>query len=299
MDPNTRFFIKHTTHTTKAHIDSIKYKVDVNTMQKSEVGRLTLNEIGRVVITTNKPLFFDPYKKNRNTGAFILIDPVTHNTCAVGMIIDRFVGDDLKMNISEPDQLKIIKGESLISKKEREKRHNHKGITIWITGLHGCGKNNLAYSLERRLFDLGATTVLLDGKSTRLGLSRELDFSPADRAENLRRIAHISKLLNDQGIITICSFVSPDSEVRKQVAEIIGENNFFMVYIDADIDYCRKNDAYGLYKKVDNGEISYLPGVDMKFDVPTTADIIYYPGTEEINPEKVIELLAEKGVFSL
>lgn len=299
MDPNTRFFIKHTTHTTKAHVDAIKYKVDVNTMQKSEIDHLTLNEIGRVVITTNKPLFFDPYKKNRNTGAFILIDPVTHNTCAVGMIIDRFVGDDLKMNISEPDQLKIIKGESLISKKEREKRHNHKGITIWITGLHGCGKNNLAYSLERRLFDLGATTVLLDGKSTRLGLSRELDFSPADRAENLRRIAHISKLLNDQGIITICSFVSPDAEVRKQVTEVIGENNFFMVYIDADINYCRKNDAYGLYKKADKGEISYLPGVDMKFDAPTTADIIYYPETEDINPEKVIELLAEKGVFSL
>ncbi|HEY9114171.1 MAG TPA: sulfate adenylyltransferase subunit CysN [Bacteroidales bacterium] len=298
MDPNTRFFIKHTTHTTKAHVDTIKYKVDVNTMQKSEIDHLTLNEIGRVVITTNKALFFDPYKKNRNTGAFILIDPVTHNTCAVGMIIDRFVGDDLKMNISEPDQLKIIKGESLVSKKEREKRHNHKGITIWITGLHGCGKNNLAYSLERRLFDLGATTVLLDGKSTRLGLSRELDFSPADRAENLRRIAHISKLLNDQGIITICSFVSPDSKVRKQVAEVIGDNNIFTVYIDASIDYCRKNDAYGLYKKADEGEISYLPGIDMKFDVPEQTDIIYYPEKEEINPERVIELLAEKGVFT-
>jgi len=126
-----------------------------------------------------------------------------------------------------------------------------------------------------------------------------LDFSPADRAENLRRIAHISKLLNDQGIITICSFVSPDSEIRDQVAEVIGENNFFMVYIDADINYCRKNDAYGLYKKADKGEISYLPGVDMKFDPPTNSDIIYYPEKEEINPEKVIELLAEKGVFSL
>jgi adenylyl-sulfate kinase len=299
MDTNTRFFIKHTTHTTKAHIDAIKYKVDVNTMEKSEIDHLTLNEIGRVILTTNKPLFFDPYKKNRNTGAFILIDPVTHNTCAVGMIIDRFVGDELKMNISQPDQLKIIKGESLISKKEREKRHNHKGITIWITGLHGCGKNNLAYLLERRLFDLGATTVLLDGKSTRLGLSRELDFSPADRAENLRRIAHISKLLNDQGIITICSFVSPDSEVRRQVQEVIGENNFFTVYIDASIDYCRKNDAYGLYKRADMGDISYLPGIDMNFNAPTNADIVYYPETKEIDPEKVIELLAEKGVFSL
>jgi bifunctional enzyme CysN/CysC len=87
--------------------------------------------------------------------------------------------------------------------------------------------------------------------------------------------------------------------VRKQVAEVIGENSFFMVYIDADINYCRKNDAYGLYKKAENGEISHLPGIDMKFDAPTSADIIYFPEKEDINPEKVIELLAEKGVFSL
>lgn len=299
MDTNTRFFIKHTSHTTKAHIDTVRYKIDVNTLQTSPIDRLTLNEIGRVVITTNKPLFFDPYKKNRSTGSFILIDPVTHNTSAVGMIIDRFVGDDLKINITGSDKLKIIKGESLVSKKERESRHNHKGVTVWITGLHGCGKNNLAYSLERRLFDLGATTVLLDGKATRLGLSRELDFSPADRAEHLRRVAHISQLLNEQGIITICSFVSPDESVRKQVVEIIGPNNFFLVYLDAELDFCKRNDAYGLYKKAEKGELQYIPGIDMNFEAPLTADVIYHPGNEETTPEKVIELLAEKGVFSL
>jgi adenylyl-sulfate kinase len=299
MDPNTRFFIKQTTNTTKAAINTIRYKVDINTLEKSETDHLSLNEIAKVIITTNKPLFFDPYKKNRSTGSFILIDPVTHNTAAVGMIIDRFMGSELNLKITGAEKEKIIKGESLIKRKELQKRYTQKGVTIWITGLHGCGKNELAYSLERRLFDSGATTVLLDGKSTRAGLSKELDYSPADRAEHLRRIAHISRLLNDQGIITICSFVSPDESIREQLGEIIGKNNFHLIYLEADVEYCRKNDQYGLYDKADAGELSYLPGIDMDFQVPLKPDIIFKPAEKEINTETVIEYLAEKGIFPI
>lgn len=297
MDPDARFFIKQTTNTTKAHIDNIRYKVDVNTLEKSEIDHLSLNEIGRVVITTNKPLFFDPYKKNRNTGSFVLIDPVSHNTCAVGMIIDRFTGSGLKVNITGAEKEKILKGESLIKQNERSKLYNQKGATIWITGLHGSGKNELAYLLERKLFDLGATTVLLDGKSTRSGLSRELDFSPADRAEHLRRIAHISKLLNDQGIITICSFISPDNAIRKQVAEIVGKKQFHMVYIDASIDYCRKNDEYGLYKKADTGELKYLPGVDMEFDIPANIELSFSPENKEKNITLLLDFLSNNKIY--
>ena len=158
-----------------------------------------LGELDLVLVT---------YKKNRNTGSFILIDPVSHNTVAVGMIIDRMSVKDMPLKITKGDEEKIVKGQSLISNAERQNKLNQKGATIWITGLHGSGKNNLAYSLEKSLFDMGATVVLLDGKSVRSGLSRELDFSPADRAEHLRRVAHICRILNDQGIITICSFIS-------------------------------------------------------------------------------------------
>ena len=297
MDPDTRFFIKQTTNTTKAHIDTIRYKVDVNTLDKSEVDKFFLNEIGRVIITTNKPLFFDPYKKNRNTGSFVLIDPVTHNTCAVGMIIDRFTGKDLELKISGADKEKIIKGESLIKQKERVKLYNQKGATIWITGLHGSGKNELAYLLERKLFDLGATTVLLDGKSTRSGLSRELDFTPSDRAEHLRRIAYISKLLNEQGIITICSFISPDDSIRKQVAEIIGKENFHMVHLNANVEYCRKNDEYGLYKKADTGELKYLPGVDVNYDIPSNADLNFTPENKEGNIKQLLDFLSNNKIY--
>jgi adenylyl-sulfate kinase len=299
MDIKENFFIKHTTNTTKAHIDSITYKIDVNTLEKSKTDSFKLNEIGKIVMTTTKPLFFDPYKKNRSTGAFILIDPMTHNTCAVGMIIDRFVGKKLDLQITNPERKKIVQGESLIKETERKNRYNQKGVTIWVTGLHGSGKNELAYSLERQLFDLGATVVLLDGKSVRSGLSRELDFSPADRAEHLRRIAHISRLLNEQGIITICSFISPDEPVRKQVARIIGEDKFRLVYLDASIDYCRKNDEYGLYKKADLLELKNLPGVDVNYDVPQTPAITLKAENKKSNTNILVDYISNTRIFPL
>ncbi len=161
------------------------------------------------------------------------------------MILDK-VSSEHFTRITQDELNKIVKGESLIKKVEREKRFQQKACTIWITGLHGSGKNELAYTLERNLFDMGATVVLLDGKSVRAGLSRELDYSPADRAEHLRRVAYMCKLLNEQGIITLCSFISPDEDIRKQVAEIIGPDNFHLVYLKSDLEFARKNDKYGL-----------------------------------------------------
>ena len=296
MDISTQFFIKQATNTTKARVDKIRYKVDVNTLQKSEISHFSLNEIGRVVITTTKPLFFDPYKKNKQTGSFVLIDPVTHNTCAVGMIIDKLDSRDLPSRITDMDKEKIARGQALISEKERIKRYNQRGATIWITGLHGSGKNELAFTLEKKLFDNGATVVLLDGSSVRPGLSRELDYSPADRAEHLRRAAHVCRLLNQQGIITICSFISPDASIREQVKEIIGEENFYLVFMDAPLDFCKRNKP-DLYKKAESGQTEYLPGYDIKFENPDNYDLIFDPEDNGRNSEIVLEFLAKKKVF--
>lgn len=131
------------------------------------------------------------------------------------MIIDKVSSDDLPSRITDQDLKKIVSGENLIGKREYVKRYNHKGSTIWITGLHGLGKNELAYTFEKQLFELGVIVVLLDGKSVRSGPSRELDFSPADSGEHLRRLVHICSLLYDQGIITICSFISPIANIRQ------------------------------------------------------------------------------------
>jgi bifunctional enzyme CysN/CysC len=275
MDSYTQFYIKHNTHSTKARIDEIKYRVDVNTLEKSEIDHFELNEIGRVVMTSTKPLLFDPYKKNRQTGSFILVDPVTHNTVAVGMILDKMSSDRLPSRITDKDREHIVKSGSLISIKQREKRYDQKAQTIWITGLHGSGKNDLAYSLEKELFDMGKIVVVLDGKSVRSGLSRELDYSSADRAEHLRRVAHIAKLLNDKGIIVICSFISPKENIRQQVKEIIGKDRFHLIFMNADLEYCRKNDHHGIYKLAGEDELIHLAGVDETFDIPKDALVLH------------------------
>ncbi|WP_319269294.1 sulfate adenylyltransferase subunit CysN [uncultured Draconibacterium sp.] len=296
MNLSTQFYIKQANNNTKARIDEIKYKVDVNTLEKSNIEKFKLNEIGRVVITTTKPLFFDPYKKNKQTGSFILIDPVTHNTVAVGMIIDKLGSNNLPSRITDVDKEKIAKGEALIKPEEYVQKYNQKGETIWITGLHGSGKNELAFSLEKKLFDNGATVVLIDGSSVRSGLSRELDFSPADRAENLRRVAHICKILNDQGIIAIASFISRNESLRDQVAEIIGKDRFHMFYMDADLEYC-KNNKPELYELLEQGKTSGLPGVDLEYEAPTNAKLVFKPEQNEENLDAILDYLAMNKVF--
>ena len=303
MNPDVHFFIKHANNTTKVQIDTIRYRVDVNTLEKSKISHLSLNEIGRVVMTTNKPIFFDPYKKNRNTGSFVLIDPVTHNTCAVGMIIDKLEAGELPSRITNKDEehlnnLKIERGECLISAKERQQRYNQKGCTVWITGLHGSKKNDLAFKLEKELFDQGATVVLLDGSSVRSGLSRELDFSPADRAEHLRRAAEVCRLLNDQGIITICSFISPDENIRQQVAEIIGNDRFHLVYMDASLEYCRNYKPL-LYQQAEEGLLEDVPGFQVPYEKPQQPLFSFKPEDNGKNIDTLIGFLEEKKIFPL
>jgi bifunctional enzyme CysN/CysC len=195
-----------------------------------------------------------------------------------------------------------------VSQKEYEGHYGQKGATIWITGLHGSGKNQLAYTLEKKLFDRGAVVVLLDGKTVRAGLSKELDFSPADRAEHLRRVAHLCKMLNDKGIITICSFISPDEDIRNQLAAIINSPtdnsndnqqltssaqyiSFHLIYMDADIELCKKNDSYGLYEQATKGEIHNVPGIDCDYEKPLNAQMILIGTKGEQAVGKVIEYL--------
>ncbi|MBG0781413.1 MAG: sulfate adenylyltransferase subunit CysN [Bacteroidales bacterium] len=298
MDPFTNFFLKHTTQTTRARLDQIKYRIDVNTLEQHPSDAFELNEIGRVVLTTNKPLLFDPYHKNHETGSFVLIHPITNNTCAVGMIIDKMSADDLYSRITDPETKRLVEdGQSLITEEELQQRYRQKGVTLWITGLHGSGKNLLAYTLERQMFDKGATVVLLDGSTVRSGLSKELDYSPTDRAEHMSRVAHVCRILNDQGIITICSFISPKAEIREQVAEIIGKERFKLFFMDASIDYCRKNKPE-LYEKAEQNLISYIPGVDEIYEKPDCSDLILNPEDQSIITN-IFTYLEQEGIFPL
>ena len=270
MDPKQQFIIKHTSQRVKARIDEVRYEIDVNTTHRSETSNLKLNQIGRVVLTTSRPLLFDSYSKNRQTGSFILIDPVSNNTTAVGMIVDRVDSEQLPSRIT-PHSSDVL-DRSIISQADREKQLDQKAQTYWITGLHASGKNELAYKLEKTLFDQGKTVIVLDGNQLRTRLNQELGFNKADRDENIRRVAEIAKLLNDQGLVVIAVFLSPDSDTRTQVREMIGDDRFKEIFVNTPLEVCRKRDKKGLYQKADEGKIQHFPGVDMEYETGT-ADI--------------------------
>ncbi len=161
MDAATQFYLKQTTNTTRARIDSIRYRVDVNTMEQTNVDALKLNEIGKVVITTSKELFFDSYLANKCCGSFILIDPVTNNTSAVGMITGRADSSELFTPISDGDKMRMERGESMVGGREREERLGQQGRVYWISGGTEAQQCLLALTLERRLFDIGRYAVAL------------------------------------------------------------------------------------------------------------------------------------------
>jgi adenylyl-sulfate kinase len=166
-----------------------------------------------------------------------------------------------------------------VSKSDREKIKNQKAYTIWMSGLSGSGKSTIANQLEHTLNSLGYHTYILDGDNTRLGLNKGLGFSEEDRVENIRRVSEVAKILNDAGIITICSFISPFEKNRTQAKEIIGDN-FIEVFIDADLSTCEERDPKGLYKKARAGEIKDFTGISSPFETPGNA-IILKNNTEE------------------
>ena len=271
LDLNKQFLLKHTTQKVKARVDTLRYSIDVNTLKREAAETFRLNQIGRVVITTSRPLLFDSYEKNRQTGSFILIDPLTHHTSAVGMIINRVHSEKLPSKISHAGSRKSDR--SLVSAQERETQLSQKAMTYWITGLHASGKNEVAYKLERYLFDRGKTVIVLNGSMLRSGLNRELGFDKADRDENLRRVAEMAKLLNDQGLIVIAVFISPDQATRRQVKEIIGAKRYKEIFINTPLEKCQARDTEGLYKQAAQGKLRHFPGVDSPYETGT-ADII-------------------------
>ena len=254
-----------------------------------------------MVFTATTPLCFDPYGKNHATGAFILVDPISNNTVAAGMIIDREPVDQLPVRIAGGESIdaSLVHRDSRVLPDERVRRWNQRPVTIWLTGLVGSGKTEIAYALEKKLFDLGAVCMVLDGENIRLGMSRELDHSMAGRAENLRRVAEIARLANDAGQMIICAFTSPDALLRKQIAEIIGSERFLEVYVEASAEWCGKKDVSGLYARAARGDLKNLAGVNSPYDVPVGPAIVL--PVERIScaeaANRLLDMLRTKGIF--
>jgi bifunctional enzyme CysN/CysC len=280
MKTGTSFIMKHTTRSVRAVIKSIVYRIDVNTLHRDNVDMFSLNDIGRVEITLATPVFFDPYKINHATGRFILIDPLTDRTVAAGMIRDaaRHMEDYLApvadAIVKQKKSPHTVWRESHIGLAQREQKNGHKAVVLWFTGLSGAGKSTIAMALERRLFERGCKTAMLDGDIIRHGLCSDLAFSPADRKENIRRAGETAKLFFEHGSIVLCTFISPFRADRNFVKSLLAPGRFVEIYVKCSLDECQRRDPNGLYEKARSGIIPGFTGIDSPYEEPEQPEIV-------------------------
>jgi len=298
MVPGKQYLFKQTTKVATGSISTLRYQVDVNTLHRQDAPTINLNEIGRVALSLSEPVIFDSYKKNRGTGAFIVVDRITNVTVAAGMIIDRDSED-------EADDLWSVESEQSekrgsVTTEEREARYGQKAVSMLLTGLTGSGKTSVAYALERRLFDMGRASAVLDGVNMRRGLTKELGFTAEDRSENLRRSSEVAKLMNGAGLIAICAFVAPSEEVRQKAAHSIGEDEFMVIHLAAPLDICRERDDEGMYAKADAGEISNFPGVSSEYEPPVDPALKLNTAVLSVDEcvDRIIALLEERDILA-
>ncbi len=303
MVPGKSYIFKQTTQSSQGQIDSLRYRVDVNTLHRSPAPDLQLNEIGRCSITLNQPLFFDAYRRNRSTGAFIIIDRLSNITVGAGMITDRDAERGSRRAswdvAADEDSHETSTDVQRVTESERQARFGQLPATILFTGLTGSGKSTIAHAVERALFDLGRTACVVDGETMRRGMNSDLGYSVEDRSENLRRSAFLAKLINDAGLICLASFVAPSQSVRERVADVVGRDRFVTVFCQADEKVCRQRDSKGHYAAADAGRLSNFPGVTAPYEEPEQPDLVLDTGAKSVTEcvDDVLQLLRDRKII--
>ena len=297
-----QYLVKHTTAASPIAVTDVRYRVNIGTLRRETAHSLQMNEIGRVRLESARPLAADAYAKNRATGSFILIDRLTNATVAAGMIVERKVAADaLKRRKASADAGSNVRLQQkrTITAEDRRQRLGQQPFVLWITGLPRAGKSSLAYALEQRLFDARHHVHVLDGEILRLGISRDLGFSGADRWENQRRAAEIARLNLDLGTSTIIALVSPIAFERAEARQIVGAERFFEIYCDAPLAACEARDTDGLYARARAGEIANVTGVDAPYEPPAAADLILDTVGVPLaqNVEAVLDFLRGRGLL--
>lgn len=273
--PGQQYLFKQTSKLISGTVSTLRYRVDVNSLHREDSPTLALNEIGRCAITLSGPIAFDAYRRNRSTGAFIMIDRLTNSTVGAGMILDREADNGEQDLWGDTATDSHLHGEqSTVTAAQREARFGQRPAMLLLTGLTGAGKTTIALALERKLFDMGRAVVVLDGQNMRQGISKDLGFSHRERSENLRRSVEVARLFNDAGVLCIGAFVAPDEEVRQKAAERVGPERFLVAYLSAPIDVCRSRAVEDHYALADSGEFPNFPGVSATYDPPSAPDLI-------------------------
>jgi bifunctional enzyme CysN/CysC len=280
-----RYVLLHTTRSVVATVSNVDYRMDVSTLHRdTSASSLSLNEIGRVSLRTQQPLLFDPYRRNRSTGSFVLLDEATNDTVGAGMLI----GPSLSGS-------QVVWHPPGITARDRPWR----GATVWLTGLSASGKSTVAVALEQLLASSGRPAYLLDGDNLRHGLNADLGFSQEDRAENVRRVGEVAKLFADLGVVAVVSLISPYREGRDRVraAHEAAGLPFLEVFMDTPLDICSARDPKGLYQRALAGEITGFTGVDDPYEAPVNPEVTLRPtdGSPASMAEAIRRALEELG----
>ena len=262
-------------------VTKIRHSIDVNTGEEKAANTLGMNEIGVVEIATNQPLALLPYQESREFGNFILVDRLTSQSVGAGMIRHALRrGENITYQAYEVD------------KSARESAKNQRAKLIWLTGLSGSGKSTIANALEKRLHALGMHAYVLDGDNLRMGLNVDLGFTPEDRAENVRRVSEVGKLMIDAGLIVITALVSPFEVDRQRARSIFNEGDFIEVFVDTPVDVCISRDPKGLYKKASQGQIPNFTGVGQDYERPTNPEITINGEVDtQVSTEQILRLI--------
>ena len=281
-----QYRLKLGTQSALATLQPPKHEIDMATLSPVPARSLGLNAVGVCDLWTDRPLVHAPYAENRELGGFILIDRVTNDTVGAGLIRHAL------------RRATNVRAQPLtVTPEVRAAALGQRPRLLWFTGLSGAGKSTIANLVEAKLHARGRHTFLLDGDNLRLGLNRDLGFSDADRAENIRRVGETAKLMLDSGLTVLAAFISPFRAERRMVCELLGQERFVEIFVDVPLEEAERRDAKGLYAKARAGEIPNFTGIGSPYEPPEAPDLRL--DTSRLSPEEaadaVVRYLEEEG----
>ena len=256
------YLMKAGTRTLTATVAPLKHKINVNTLEQLPAERLELNDIGVCELELDRAIPFEAYHDDRAMGGFILIDRLTNNTVGAGLI-------NFALRRSQNVHWQALD----VDKELRARQKGQRACVLWLTGLSGAGKSTIANQVEKLLAARGRHTYLLDGDNVRHGLNKDLGFTAQDRVENIRRVAEVSRLMVDAGLIVLVSFISPFRSERRMARALFAAGEFFEVFVDTPLAEAERRDVKGLYKKARRGELKNFTGIDSPYEAPEAPEI--------------------------